>query len=522
MDTQPPLPRTAMSRWFTGIRTQLWLAVNVPLAVLVVLFLAYDYRRELAERWDDKRIALDDEAKTLLPAVLQIHRSNPAMVREYIDSVCARMRDDESPGHHIAAVLADRSYQSSAHHRPSPGMLKAMQNVVAASTSPETERRFGMIVGAYREGTSAAYVAERWDTVRRAVVADVGRRLAGASLLAFVGLGALNVALSRIVARPLARMITTVQEIGSGKLGATVSRFASAEFNYLAGEINAMSQSLAEADRERAAQLRKARLVQENLLPSRITTTEMRTDYVFRPVDGVSGDYVDVLRLHDGSWLLCIADATGHGVPAALNAAMVKTLLLTAAERLDSPTGILHFLNGRLLDMSLEGDFVSMLLARFQPEKGLLEVASAGHEPAWLLAADATVRQVASTGPLLGITEAATWTNEAFEVVPGERLLMVTDGVTETMNPQRSCFGRERLVGVLAAHRQRSLKNTVDSVEEETSAFRAGESQHDDFTVLLAEFDDFRVLRDPQRVDSANTLGNVHTARRPVNVQFAD
>jgi sigma-B regulation protein RsbU (phosphoserine phosphatase) len=490
MTTRPSEFTVALGRYFAGIRAQLWLAVNVPLAVLLVVFLVYDYHRELSGRWEDKRNALNEEAKTLLPAVLQIRNSNPTGVQSYINSVCERMRDDESPGHHIAVVLGDHTYQSSAHHRPSSRMLQLMQTAAGTPAFSASEQALGMIVGSCRQGDSAAYVAERIDNIRRAVVTVAIRRVFGILFLALVGLGALNIVLSLVVIRPLTRLVRTVQAIGGGKLDATAGRFATAELNCLAGEIDAMSQSLAKADRERTSQLRKAKLVQENLLPNRITTAELRTDYLFRPVDSVAGDYVDVLRLPDGSWLLCIADATGHGVPAALNAVMVKTLLLLAAERLHSPAEMLHFLNERLLAMSLTGDFVSMLLVRYQSQHHLVEVSSAGHEPAWLMAPDTSVRKITSTGPLVGISESATWENEKFEVQPGERLLMVTDGVTETMDSHRNCFGRERLASLYVANRERSLQQTIEILEADARAFRASESQHDDFTLLIAEFGD--------------------------------
>ena len=88
------------------IRFQLLLAVNATMAVLVVGFLAYHYWRGLSERLEEKHIALEEELKTLLPAVLRFRPSGLDAVQDYVDAVCVRMQDTQSPGHHIAAQWA--------------------------------------------------------------------------------------------------------------------------------------------------------------------------------------------------------------------------------------------------------------------------------------------------------------------------------------------------------------------------------------------------------------------------------
>jgi sigma-B regulation protein RsbU (phosphoserine phosphatase) len=54
----------------------------------------------------------------------------------------------------------------------------------------------------------------------------------------------------------------------------------------------------------------------------------LRVAHLFKPAEDIGGDYYDILPLKDGAWLICVADVTGHGIPAAMSAAMLKTLLL--------------------------------------------------------------------------------------------------------------------------------------------------------------------------------------------------
>lgn len=138
-----------------SLRVQLLLVVNVPLVVLVTLFLAYDFRREMSDRVVEKKIALDEEAKTMLPVVLQMRHHGNDRVQSYIDTVCARMQDNESPGHHIVVVSPETVMQAEAHHRSSTGMVQAVQWAVQSPLRRTHIGEHEIIVGNYgQDGTN--------------------------------------------------------------------------------------------------------------------------------------------------------------------------------------------------------------------------------------------------------------------------------------------------------------------------------------------------------------------------------
>ena len=144
------------------VRSRLLLAVNLPLAVLAAFFLAYDYAHELARRVDNKRIALEEEAKTLLPAVVRLKPLGPSRVQEFIDEVCSRMQDTDSPAHHIVIELGTEIYQALAHHRASSEMLSAIKEAVH---SPDFRASFGeadLIVGVYKKMEAPLMSLNRW------------------------------------------------------------------------------------------------------------------------------------------------------------------------------------------------------------------------------------------------------------------------------------------------------------------------------------------------------------------------
>jgi len=202
----------------------------------------------------------------------------------------------------------------------------------------------------------------------------------------------------------------------------------------------------------------------------------------------VGGDYSELLRLPDGAALLCVADVIGHGVPAALEAAILKTILGAAVERFTDPGRILGFLNERFRAVTPSADFASALVARLGPGTRSLEVALAGHEPGLLLRPGGEVTSFGKGGVVLGLLAAEEWPSEVAAVERGTRLLVVTDGVTETRGADGAMFGRERVERVLAATRGTELATVVRRLDEEIAACRGGADQADDVTAVAVEF----------------------------------
>jgi sigma-B regulation protein RsbU (phosphoserine phosphatase) len=474
------------SRW--SIRLMLLTTVNLPLLALAGLFLIYDYQREIVDRVKKKRISLEEEAKTLLPAAVALQHRPDAALQQYIDAVCAQMQMPDSPGHHIAVRLTDVTLQSKPHNRASPEMLSAMQ-LAAESPSHRAAWNGGdLIVGvAQREGVTV-FVAETLKNVRQAVRAGVLRRLTAFLIMFLIAASIVNLVLLRFVTNPVQNLVATVQRIATGQLGTQSEPLHSAEFDYLATEINRMSLSLASADRNRRTQMVKAREIQNHLLPQSTDCLGLNAAFLFQPAEDIGGDYYDVVRTADGACLLCVADVTGHGVPAAMSAAMLKMLLREASGRHSSPAEILGFVNERFLSASIVDDFVSMLVVRAHPQSRRIEYASAGHEPGWLLFPDGTLQEVPSTGLLLGVNSGAEWDTETVGIADGSRLFMVSDGAAESFNNRGECFGRHRLAKLCAESRRQSIHDALTRINETLTAFRNGASQGDDITIVLVEF----------------------------------
>jgi serine phosphatase RsbU (regulator of sigma subunit) len=202
----------------------------------------------------------------------------------------------------------------------------------------------------------------------------------------------------------------------------------------------------------------------------------------------VAGDLYDFIRFGKGRLGLFVADVSGHGVPAALVASMLKTALTIYGLTYGSPAGLLKELN-RVFCGRFEGEFITAACAVLDADFQRLTYSAAGHPPLLLWHASASeVRQVEQNGLPLGLRASADYTDITLPFAPGDRLAMYTDGVVETESAAGKEFGHERLGKVLALPKSdvdECLRQALSSV----LAWRGHENkQNDDFTLVIAEY----------------------------------
>lgn len=491
MDVSPTGPKNAgqgkanATGVNTTIRRRLLASVGWPLAILTIAWLGIDFSKELASRVNNKRVSLDEEAKALLPAIIRLQTARNDSLQDYIDDVCARMRDAESPSHHIVVAIGEVIYQSTAHQRNSSEMLDA---VLQAGDAPDRQAPIGarlLLVGKQQRQDVRVYVAESLEGVHGTVLRAEAYRFAGFIILAIVAAGIIYVMEVFIISQPLEKLVTAVREIGRGRLGRQCAGFHTKELNCLAEEINAMSSALAAAERRRQAELTQAREIQRNLLPREVEPAGFRPFALFQPAEDVGGDFYDIVESKDGSWIVALVDVSGHGIPAAMNAAMIKAQLAYAVEVESSPARILQELNRRFAALSLDSDFASAAVLRIDQTARSVRFASAGHEPAWLLADDGQLSALSSTGLLLGVDEDAFWDETIIEVTGSERILLTSDGVSETADSSGRLLGRAAVGELLQRCNTAEPAETIEQLRQLLANHRGATRKTDDVTALL-------------------------------------
>jgi sigma-B regulation protein RsbU (phosphoserine phosphatase) len=471
-----------------SIAMQLLIAVNGICVVLLLLFVAYDYQQALRQRLSEKQISLQEEAMIMLSAVRDIEHHGVDSLQRFIDSVCLGMEDAHSLGHHIVVRSRDHVLQAQSHHRAGDEMLRSVESAAEHAGHRGQFQGRELIVGVARHDKLAVYVSEYIDNVRAEVIRNSLRRLGGSLALGILAAIIVNIVLLRIVVRPLERLIGIVNEVSNGQFGKQVNGFRSRELSYLSLAINRMSQSLEDSDRQRRTQLAKARRIQRNLLPESPDMAGASFAVHYGPADDVAGDFYDVRRLADGSRVVLLADVTGHGIPAAMSATLLKAHFADACEHSTDVLQIMRHVNSRFTDLTLPEDFATAVLIRYVPESRILQVVNAGHDAVLYRPTEGRIREYPSSGLLLGVDADAEWSVESFEASSRDRLLVYTDGVTETFGSDKSMFGRDNVLALFEEMAALPPESALASMINTLDAFRGDGPQLDDVTAILIAF----------------------------------
>ena len=209
------------------------------------------------------------------------------------------------------------------------------------------------------------------------------------------------------------------------------------------------------AGRSRLAALRQeldtARLIQSSLLPAelpRLPGLDLAVRYV--PAAEVAGDVYDFLPAAGDRLGVLVADVSGHGVPAALVASMIKIAVAAQAADAAAPgkmlTGMSHIFHRRL-----QRQFITAVYLCLDVGARSLRWASAGHPPPLLLRRG-EVRELATAGPVLGRLARRDYAESCASLEAGDRLLVFSDGIPEAASPSGEPFGDDRLQAFLVAH----------------------------------------------------------------------
>ncbi|WP_254062046.1 PP2C family protein-serine/threonine phosphatase [Acidobacterium sp. S8] len=202
------------------------------------------------------------------------------------------------------------------------------------------------------------------------------------------------------------------------------------------------------------------------------------------PMTSVAGDFYDFLAVQDGKAGLLIADVSGHGVPAALIASMVKLAATSQKEHAAHPAELLAGMNTTLCG-NTQNQFVTAAYVYLDAEAGELRYAAAGHPP-MLLIRDGEVTTVEENGIMLALFSHAVYTSIACKLRKGDRIVLYTDGIIEAEDTKEEQFGSERLRALLRECTGFSPDQTADLILARVRAWSV--EQDDDLTLLVCDY----------------------------------
>jgi sigma-B regulation protein RsbU (phosphoserine phosphatase) len=240
------------------------------------------------------------------------------------------------------------------------------------------------------------------------------------------------------------------------------------------------------------SELKTARSIQMSILPSELPAIEDLSVAVrFRPTSEVAGDIYDFLEVGGRGLGVVLADVSGHGVPAALIASMVKVAVASQRDKVTRPAELLAGVN-RVLCGNFQRGFVTATYAWIDPTRGELTVANAGHpDPLLRPAHDDSVDEVGGRGAILGRFAAAGFQEQTVALEPGDRLVLYTDGVTEARSPDGEMFGEERLRSFIGRREIARPEEFCDALLGELGRWSGAAVRlalEDDVTLVVVDF----------------------------------
>jgi phosphoserine phosphatase RsbU/P len=252
-----------------------------------------------------------------------------------------------------------------------------------------------------------------------------------------------------------------------------------------------------------------AREIQTSILPSGIPEIKsLLISAVYCPMTAVAGDFYEFIPIDQNRVGFLVADVSGHGVPAALVAAMTKVAMQSLLNCAHEPGEVLRGLN-RILTGQQRGKLISAAYLWLDLEAGTGLYSAAGHPPL-LRWCNGELERIESNGMLIGVLADAEYPVCEIQFAAGDRFLLYTDGVIEPENAAGDPFGDRRLEEIIRRNEMHSPSDLSRDVLSEVRSWQpASMTQQDDITLVIVDVMSLAKAETPR---ATRQVGLVETA----------
>ncbi len=210
----------------------------------------------------------------------------------------------------------------------------------------------------------------------------------------------------------------------------------------------------------------------------------------YLPVEKISGDFFDFIIRNENEFSFIFADVSGHGVPAALYSAMVKTALSSVGEREFTPSGAITEINRFLItaQKTMSYNYATVFFGTFDLAKGKLVYSNAGMPAPVLLRKSGGVEYLGPNGTFVGIFETAHYRDEEVSLGKDDRLLFYTDGVFECTNRDDKIMGQKIFIDLLQHYIGEDIDTIIESLFGDVIKYSKDSRYTDDITLLAMHY----------------------------------
>lgn len=248
-------------------------------------------------------------------------------------------------------------------------------------------------------------------------------------------------------------------------------------------------EELKEKDSNFQSHLNLASELQRSLFPNQNQKYPLIEFQIFqRGILQVVGDFFDVFAHNDGSISFFIADASGHGVPAALLTTLCKITIRDAVLRNSEPATALVEINQRLTNVLKTHNYITLFLFTLNVD-GKLKFANAGHNPIFLYRKkSSTLETISAKGGFLGIQiHKQGFEQKEIQIQKGDRILLFTDGFAHLLNIKKAKQQVETLKNIFLKNQNSSLQESFERIIQDWSSNKA-DNKEDDVTFVMIEY----------------------------------
>ncbi len=235
-------------------------------------------------------------------------------------------------------------------------------------------------------------------------------------------------------------------------------------------------------------ELKIARQIQSDLMPSKLPVSGwFRAAGSSIPSAQVGGDYFDVRRVAPDAWGTAIADVSGKGVSSALIASWLQGVFLLASDDRAHIEDMMGRINRFLYDRTKGEKYATVFFCALH-SSGRMLWANAGHCAPLLLHSDGQIKGLQPTGMPLGMLESAVSQVVEMQLLPGDKLIAYTDGLTEAQNAEGAFFDTQRLRKIVRGCAEGSCEEIHTALHDAVQTFSGGTILSDDITIVVIEY----------------------------------
>ncbi len=233
-------------------------------------------------------------------------------------------------------------------------------------------------------------------------------------------------------------------------------------------------------------ELEIAKNVQNFLFPENLPYgIRLKLEASYLPHHSVGGDYYDYIPINQNQFLICIADVSGKGVPAAIIMSNFQATLRTMIRQTPNLLEIVEALNYQLLEHAKGENFITFFAAIYDHKLKTMVYINSGHNHPILMDSKNGIKMLDEGSTILGVFHPLPFINEGFITdLEDFYLFLYTDGVTETSNNKGEEYGVERLVDFISNNMNKDLRKVHKEIIASLDAFKGSKAYHDDLTML--------------------------------------